>query len=371
VTRRRAFARVELFLPALLLALAGLLAPAATADEGRPAGTAELSAVLSKEAPENVADLRAMQKQVRAVLDKVIPCTVNIRAGGGQGSGVIVSEDGLILTAGHVAGKPDKDVTVVLPDGRKLKAKTLGVNHNIDSGMVKISDSGKWPFAAMGHSTDLEKGQWVITVGHPGGFQPGRTPVVRLGRVLDVNDRIVRTDCTLVGGDSGGPLFDLSGKVVGIHSRIGGPLTANIHVPVDTYRETWDRLTANPPEEWGSFFGMVNPDGAYMGFKADPESKDCKVTEVMPRSPAAKAGLKVDDVITKFDGHKVGSFDDLREHLDKKKPAQEVAVEVHRDGEVVTLKVVRGNGVHRYRRPLSPEDGARGESVSGRVIPRS
>src|SRR5205807_1727365 len=91
-------------------------------------------------------------------------------------------------------------------------------------------------------SADLKKGQWVITVGHPGGFRPDRSPPVRLGRVIESTKSLVRTDCTIVGGDSGGPLFDMTGKVVGIHSRIGAPLSANIHVPVDTYRDTWDRL---------------------------------------------------------------------------------------------------------------------------------
>jgi hypothetical protein len=95
----------------------------------------------------------------------------------------------------------------------------------------------------MGKASDLKKGQWVIAVGHPGGFRTNRTPVVRVGRVLYANPFLIRTDCTLVGGDSGGPLFDMTGKVIGIHSRIGPmALTENIHVPIDTYRETRERL---------------------------------------------------------------------------------------------------------------------------------
>src|SRR5438876_11640505 len=94
----------------------------------------------------------------------------------------------------------------------------------------------------MGKSDELTKGEWCLATGHPRGYKPGRTPPVRLGRDLTFGNTIIKTDCTLVGGDSGGPLFDMQGRVIGIHSRIGQTLAQNMHVPVDTYRETWDRL---------------------------------------------------------------------------------------------------------------------------------
>src|SRR5262249_32003214 len=156
---------------------------------------------------------------------------------------------------------------------------------------------GKWPFAEMGKSADLKKGQWCITTGHPGGYKKGRAPVVRLGRVLKADDRVVSTDCTLVGGDSGGPLFDLDGKVIGIHSRIAEDITANMHVPVDTYRDTWDLLVKS--EAWGGFLGPS------LGLKLDLTAKECIVTEVTDDSPAARAGLKPGDVLLKFDDQKL------------------------------------------------------------------
>jgi serine protease Do len=192
----------------------------------------------------------------------------------------------------------------------------------------------------MGRSGELQKGQWCLTIGHPGGFQTGRTPVVRLGRILEVNGQIIRSDCPLVGGDSGGPLFDLEGRVIGIHSRIGESMTANIHVPVDTYRDTWERLAGG--EVWGNTFPGGKPNGAYLGFRAHPESKECRVVEVFPGSPAEKGGLKVDDVITRFGGEKIDTFEELRNLLDKMKPGQEVTIAVQRDEEVVILKFVLG-----------------------------
>src|SRR5262245_45630090 len=199
--------------------------------------------------PTSIKELKDLQSRVQDVYKKVTPAIVGIQIGGASGSGVIVTEDGYVLTAGHVSGKPDSECTVIFPDGKRLKAKSLGQNKGIDSGMLKITETGKYPHLEMGDSKLLQKGQWVVSLGHPGGFVPGRTPVLRLGRVINSTDNLIQTDCTLVGGDSGGPLFDLDGKVIGIHSRIGLPISFNIHVPVATYRDTWDELVAG--KSWG------------------------------------------------------------------------------------------------------------------------
>jgi serine protease Do len=195
----------------------------------------------------------------------------------------------------------------------------------------------------MGKSTDLKPGQWCLATGHPGGYKPGRTPVVRLGRVLDVTDKFIQTDCTLVGGDSGGPLFDLHGRVIGIHSRIGMPLSANLHVPVDTYRNTWDRLVK--AEVWGSRLSRG------LGMELDADSKECRIAKITAGAAADKAGFKVDDVIIRFDGQKIGNSEDLVIQAGRKRPGDEVAVEVLRGDQTVHLKLVIGR---RGRRPGGP-----------------
>jgi serine protease Do len=320
--------------PVLFAAILG----SAVADNDVPRDL-PLPRVFDKATPESVEDLVEIQNHVKKVLEKVVPCTVGLRIGPSQGSGVIVSKDGYVLTAGHVSGQADRDVLILLHDGRKLKGKTLGANRSIDSGMVKITDEGTWPYIDLGLSSDLKKGQWCIAVGHPGGVKPGRTPVVRVGRVLDRTKSLIRTDCTLVGGDSGGPLFDMTGKVIGIHSRIGQPITANIHVPVDTYRDTWDRLAK--AEVWGNAIGSpVNrPLDVYMGIQHDPDAKNCRIVLVAPDSPAAKAGLKVDDVLTGFNGKRIGSFEDLADLLRGQRPGNEVNLEVKRGDDLVMLKL--------------------------------
>ncbi len=299
------------------------------------ADEATRTSAADKPAPENLDDLRAIEKQVADVVAKVQKCTVGIRVGGAQGSGVIVSKDGLILTAGHVSGKPDREVQIVFPDGKTVKAKTLGNNAGIDSGMVKISEQGEWPFVEMGKSADLKRGQWVVALGHPGGFVKDRTPPVRLGRILSARKGAIRTDCTLVGGDSGGPLFDLDGKVIGIHSRIGGNITDNVHVPVDTYRETWDTLVK------GEVIGGErenNPNAAFLGVGGDPDADEVKLDNITEGSPAAKAGLKVDDVIVSFEGQKIANFEDLASMIRKKKPGDEVTIEFRRGKETMKVK---------------------------------
>jgi serine protease Do len=311
------------------------------AEDVKPSRSEGAALALDKPAPETIGDLRAIQEKVKRTLAKVTPCTVGIRVGIAGGSGVIISEDGYVLTAGHVCTEPDREVTLILPDGRTVKGKTLGLNRSIDSGLIKISQAGKWPFAPMGNSAKLRKGQWCLSLGHPGGYKPGRPPVVRLGRVLDFTDTLIRSDCTLVGGDSGGPLFDLDGKVIGIHSRIAGPITFNIHVPVDTYRDTWDRLAKG--EAWGGRIGSRDTTTEpYLGFQLDPDGKQCKIVKVTPDSPAAKAGLKPDDVVTKFANQKVSSRDELGLQMKKHKPGDEVTLEVIRGKETLTVKLVVG-----------------------------
>ncbi len=318
------------------LVLTGTLARSSSNDVTTKTEPKALPAAFEKAVPESVEDLKAIQKHIKSILPRLILCTVNVKIGAGQGSGVIVSEDGYVLTAGHVSGKPGRDVILTLHNGRTVKGKTLGNNGRIDSGMIKITEGGKWPFVDMGTSGSLKKGEWCMAIGHPGGDEVGRSPVVRVGRVLDSGKVLVRTDCTLVGGDSGGPLFDMRGKVIGIHSRISGAITANIHVPVDTYRETWDQLAA------GDAFGGAGKSTPYLGVQGDPEGKECKILVVAPGSPAEKAGLKVNDVVRRFAGNKIVDFEDLVNQVQRRRIGEEVRLEVQRGEETVSLKIVVG-----------------------------
>ena len=186
----------------------------------------------------------------------------------------------------------------------------------------------------MAKDRSLRAGQWCLATGHPGGFEEGRKPVLRVGRVLLVDKFAVTTDCTLVGGDSGGPLFDMHGRVIGINSRIGRFLTANLHVPIAAYHDAWDRLKQG--DAWGHFPGS----GPYLGIQGDNRSNDAQVARVLPDSPAEKAGLKIGDVIVKFADKPVGDFATLQLYVNDCQPGDKVTVEIRRGSENVTLQLV-------------------------------
>jgi len=308
----------------------------AHAQETAASTSVNIAKIFAGDTPDNVADLKAMEAHIKALTAKVTPSTVGVQVGNAQGSGVIVSRDGYVLTAAHVSGKPGRDVTIILHDGRTVQGKTLGLNREIDAGLMKITTAGNWPFLQMGDSSKLKDGQWIIGTGHPNGYQSGRKPVLRLGRVLANHASVIVTDCTLVSGDSGGPLFDMDGKVIGIHSRIDSPLTSNMHVPANTYKETWDRLIDG--EEWGWQPGR----GPYIGVQGDPDAEDATVAHVYQGTPAAKAGIKSGDVIQSFDGKRVENFPMLAEFVRNKKPGDVVKIQVLRGERTVTLDVIIG-----------------------------
>ncbi|MEQ8791920.1 MAG: trypsin-like peptidase domain-containing protein [Pirellulaceae bacterium] len=307
--------------------------------ESRPAASSpDVGKIFAGQAPTSAADLAAMQEKVQQLAEHVIPCTVNVQIGRpprmAQGSGVIISKDGYVMTAAHVNGAPGRDVVFTFADGSTAKGKTLGVDRRIDAGLMKITDEGEWPHLEIGDSKSLKSGQWVLATGHPGGYQKGRKPVVRLGRVLLATNGVVMTDCTLVGGDSGGPLFDMDGKVVAIHSRISSGISENMHVPANTYTEHWDELAA------GDIIGI--PTQPYIGVNRDLESDEARIAAVVPESPAEKSGIKAGDVITRFDGKQVPNFDVLAELVMQKDPGDKVKVEVKRGDDTFLLDLVVG-----------------------------
>ncbi len=171
-----------------------------------------------------------------------------------------------------------------------------------------------------------------MSTGHPLGYQRGRAPVVRLGRIVSSDSSVIHTDCTLISGDSGGPLFDLQGEVIGIHSRIARPLTMNFHVPVSTYSDTWDRLAAS--QQWGG------GDGPMIGIRGEDSAGGCLVKEVFNGLPADRAGLKAGDLISKFEGAEVQSLQDLIDEISRHKSGEEVTLEFVRDGQRVLKKLV-------------------------------
>jgi len=212
-----------------------------------PAHRAELPAAFTKAVPVSIADLKSIERHVKALAARVSPAVVAVEIGIGSGSGVVISADGLVLTAGHVCGSPGRSVLLTFPDGKTVRGKTLGVNRETDTGLIKINDRGPWPYAAMGDLEQTRAGDWALALGHPGGFDLKRSLVVRLGRVIRLAEDALQTDCTISPGDSGGPLFDMHGRVIGIHSAISSSVADNFHVAVTEFYKGWDTPSATEP----------------------------------------------------------------------------------------------------------------------------
>ncbi len=298
----------------------------------------------AREPAASVADLRKLETKVAAVAAKAMPATVALvsEKTGSSGSGVIVSADGLILTASHVV-QGMKEVDVYFPDGKKWLGKVLGANYSKDIGMVKMTDPGPWPFVEIGESKPLEAGDWVVAMGHSAGFDPARTPPVRFGRVMsDGPGNFFTTDCTLIGGDSGGPLFGIDGKLVGINSSIGVSWKNNNHAGVDGFREDWDRLLKG--QTWGTLQmnPLANPETPVLGIGMGMmRSSDVGVPiyKVEPNSPAAAAGVRIGDVIRSVDGEKVREGADLQQVLVKREVGDKVKLGILRGEESLEIDV--------------------------------
>ncbi|MBC7979539.1 MAG: trypsin-like peptidase domain-containing protein [Armatimonadetes bacterium] len=298
----------------------------------------------ARETAGSVAELVRLETKVGEVAAKTMAATVALvsEQTGSSGSGVLVSKEGLILTAAHVI-QGMGEVDVYFPDGKKWPGKVLGANFSKDIGMIKLVDKGPWPFVELGKSRPLEAGSWVVALGHSAGFDPARTPPVRFGRVMsDGPGNYFTTDCTLIGGDSGGPLFDLEGKLVGINSSIGWSWKNNNHAGVDGFREDWDRLLAG--EAWGTLQmnPMANPETPVLGIGMGMQRgvNGVPVEKVEPNSPAAEAGLRAGDLIRSVDNDEVNEGSDLQQYLVKREVGDKVTLGIIRGEERLEIEVV-------------------------------
>ncbi len=351
--------------------------------------------------PVQAESLKERQTRVMQVVGKVGPAVVCITGSSGKGmmgsgSGVIVSRDGLVLTAGHVLAATGEELTITLPGGREVKGKSLGRDMNRDAALAQITEPGDYPFVEMAASESVEQGEWVLALGHPGGYDPQRGAPLRVGRLWENDNKTYyRSDCTVSGGDSGGPLFDLEGRVIGIHSSISQNLSENRHVPIGVFAKDMERLKKG--EVWGKLSNLMpgmkdpeetdepkprndrpeglrkknqgedrseppaaeprkaprqEPDTAapakrkvYLGVQLETleDNTGVQVVEVADGSPAAQAGVELEDVITKVDGVAVTENADVVSKVRAAKP-----------GDKLKLTVKRGSAVKELEVTLSP-----------------
>jgi serine protease Do len=256
----------------------------------------------------------------------------------GNGSGVIVTQDGYILTNNHVIGKADS-IEVKLADGTKFKGKVVGKDELTDLAVVKI-DLTNSPFASLGDSTSMEQGDWVVAIGSPFGLEQTITAgiVSAKGRYVGGNySDFIQTDASINPGNSGGPLVNMKGQVIGINTMIfsesGGNQGIGFAIPSNLVRNVYEQLVKNGKVIRG-YLGVtiteVTPEKAKgLGLST---IEGALVNDVQPNTPAAKAGIQSGDLIISFDGKPVKNQHELTNTVALTPVGKKAEVKFIRDG---------------------------------------
>ena len=266
------------------------------------------------------------------------------------GSGFVISKDGFILTNEHVVEGAD-EITVKLTDKREFKAKVIGTDKRTDIALIKIEPTGALPAVKFGDPSKLKVGEWVIAIGSPFGFENTVTAGIVSGKGRIMQDAnlvpFIQTDVAINVGNSGGPLFNMSGEVVGINSRLFSPtgtyLGIAFAIPIDVALDVQTQLQAKGRVSRGKIgvaiqevsrdlatsFGLDKPRGAL-------------VVSVEKGSPAERAGIESSDIITKFDGKPIESQSDLPRFVAAIRPGSKSELEIWRKGGARAMSITVG-----------------------------
>ena len=298
-----------------------------------------LAVLFSTSASAEEFDIDSLQGRIFSTIRSVEPAVVSIGQRGGTFSGVIVSKQGHILSAGH-AVRPGGRYQVFLPDGRQLSARGKGSNPREDCALLKITTKvDDLPFVPMGDSKSLVRNQPCLSISFPGGQRASRVPLVRFGRVVNPGQGrgMLQSTALMEPGDSGGALFDLQGRVIGIHSRIGQSMSRNFEVPIDSFKKFWSELNreksftqSGPPVPKLGFMGTNQPDGSGIN-----------ISEIVSDSLAEKHGFLPKDVIHNVYDKETPSIQQLRQALvaARDDDANEIVVKLRREEKELEITV--------------------------------
>ena len=298
------------------------------------------------------------------------------RRADGFGTGFLVSPDGYILTNHHVVENATK-LEVEMHDGTEFEAQVIGSDPSIDLALIKIDGKGKsFPFVKLGDSESLRVGEWVLAIGNPLGLEytvtagvvSAKSRNLSIGATLPGVASFIQTDAAINKGNSGGPLLNSSGQVVGINTAISrgdmtGALVEGIGfaLPIDVARDAASQLLETGAVERG-FLGITMNrfplDAAAREYYALPSSGGVLITDVSEWGPAYAAGVRPDDVILKVDGASVKDNNDLLSKIATRRPGDSVMLEVFRDGKTKTIEVElmsRSDGIARSTGGNEPE----------------
>ncbi|MCP4698996.1 MAG: DegQ family serine endoprotease [Gammaproteobacteria bacterium] len=262
------------------------------------------------------------------------------------GSGFIISEDGYVLTNAHVVKDAD-EVIVSLSDRRELTAAVIGSDARSDIALLKIEAEGL-PAAKIGDSDELKVGQWVVAIGSPFGFDHSATQgiVSALGRSLPDETYVpfIQTDVAVNPGNSGGPLFNLDGKVVGINAQIytrsGGYMGVSFAIPINMAMHVKEQLLTKGSVSRGWLGVLIQKiDGDLAKSFALKNPSGALVAEVMPQSPAEEAGIQVGDIILTYRGKHIGLYSELPALVGMTPIGEKAALRILRESKEHTIYV--------------------------------
>lgn len=253
------------------------------------------------------------------------------------GSGFIISDEGYILTNGHVVSGAD-EIKVKLSDGREFKGEIKGLDEKLDIGLIKINANDHLPVATLGDSDRIRVGEWVLAIGNPFGLAQTVTAgiVSAVGRVIGSGpyDDFIQTDASINPGNSGGPLFNTKGEVIGINTAIvAGGQGIGFAIPVNMAKSIVTQLKEKGRVTRGWLGVVVQPITPELAQSFGIEGKNgALVSEVLKDGPADKAGLKAGDIILEFDGKKINEMNDLPRIVAGTPVGKKVNMRIIRDG---------------------------------------
>jgi putative serine protease PepD len=330
---------------AALVGAGGVTAIAVVLDDDNPATvvgqvTASPETQDAVSSPTTVGDIYQRSSQA------VVEITVAGAGAGqqGQGSGFVYDTAGHIVTNQHVVNGA-QNVSVRFADGKTYDASVVGTDPSTDLAVLKVdAPASVLKPLALADSSELEVGDDVVAIGSPFGLEQTVTTgiVSALNRQITAPnnfaiDDAIQTDAAINQGNSGGPLLDMTGNVIGVNSQIesesGGNVGIGFAVPSNTVAKIVDALIADGSVEH-AYLGVATEDIA--------DSEGASISEVRAGTPAADAGLENGDVVTEIDGTSVDSADELRRLIDAKRPGDQVELTLLRDGETRTLEATLG-----------------------------
>jgi S1-C subfamily serine protease len=302
-------------------------------DQVYAARTAEEFRLLGPEPSAQLTNTQTRKSLFDAVLKRALPITVTVEIDGRTATGILIWNEGHVLTAGHVVVKPGRDATVQLANGRRVKATTAGVDRSVNCGALKLAEKVELAGTEVREWNDSQENMLYVGIAHNAAPAKDQAPQAQVVPIRWSFGNVIWADWDPPGVVTGGPLLNSEGYVMGVHSQ-RSPFGGILYAKAMPARHNWDRLLR------GEVLGQWLPGAGPMLPAVLATSRDeCRVAEVAAHAPGAAADLKTDDVIEAIDGKPLASLLDVDRVLADKNPGDEVTLELKRGSKKLQTRI--------------------------------